>query len=118
MRVNTIQFLELAQSELDDVFEAYEYKEEDLGYAFGKEVSATLNLIKTYPHVGSKSSNHTQRFLLKGFPYAILYQKVGAIVLVVALVNLHKKPIHWVSKSVSEYSTSRIAILPETIYTR
>jgi len=114
----SIKFLELAQSELDDVFEAYEYREKNLGYAFTQEVSQTLKLIKDYPDLWSKSSTHTQRCLVKGFPYGILYQKVDAIIFVVAIVNLRKKPIHWVSKSVSEYSTCRIPILPETIYTR
>ena len=116
--MNSVHFLELAQSELDDVFEAYEYKEENLGRDFVKEVSHTLQLIKNYSSVWSKSSTHTQKCIIKGFPYAILYQKVDATIFVVALVNLRKKPIHWVSKSVSEYSTCRIPSLPETIYTR
>jgi plasmid stabilization system protein ParE len=113
-----IKFLALAQSELDDVFEAYEYQKENLGYHFIEEVKHTLELIKSYPDIGSKSSTHTQRCLIKGFPYGIVYHKVDATIFVVALVNLRKKPIHWVSKSISEYSTCRIAILPETMYTR
>ena len=116
--MNSVHFLELAQSELDDVFEAYEYKEENLGRNFVKEVSHTLQLIKDYSSVWPKSSAHTQKCIIKGFPYALLYQKVDTTIFVVALVNLRKKPIHWVSKSVSEYSTCRIPSLPETIYTR
>jgi len=38
--------------------------------------------------------------------------------LVLAIVNLRKKPTLWASKSVSEYATNRIPILPETMYTR
>lgn len=116
--MHSVYFLELAQSELDDVFEAYEYKQENLGHKFVEEVSNTLELIKMYPDVWSKSSVHTQKCIIKGFPYAILYQKVDSAIIVLALVNLRKKPIHWVSKSVSEYSTCRISILPESIYTR
>ncbi len=114
----SIHFLELAQSELDDAYETYEYKQKNLGHDFVEEVSNTLQLIKTYPDVWSKSSTHTQRCSIKGFPYAILYQKLDATIFVQAIVNLRKKPIHWVSKSVSEYSTCRISTLPETIYTR
>jgi len=114
----SVHFLELAQSELDDVFEAYEYKQENLGHAFVEEVSNTLQLIRSYPDVWPKSSAHTQKCIIKGFPYAVMFQKVDATIFVLALVNLRKKPIHWVSKSVSEYSTCRISILPETIYTR
>jgi len=114
----SIKFLELAQSELDDIFESYEYKEKNLGYNFIYEVMETVKLIKKYPDSWSKSTTHTQRCFIKGFPYAILYQKVEASILIIALVNLRKKPIHWVSKSVSEYSTCRIALLPETMYIR
>ena len=114
----TVKFLELAQSELDDVFEAFEYQKKNQGYAFIQDVKETLSLIKTYPSTWSKSSPKTQRCLLKSFPYGIIYQQVENTIYVVALINLRKKPIHWVSKSVSEYSTYRISSLPETMYTR
>jgi hypothetical protein len=114
----TVKFLELAQSEVDDAFEAYEYQKKYQGYAFVQDVKETLTLIKTYPSIWSKSSSQTQRCLLKNFPYGIIYQKKDDILYVVAFMNLRKKPIHWVSKSVSEYSTCRISSLPETMYTR
>ena len=116
--MTSIHFLELAQSELDDAYETYEYKQKELGHNFIEEVSNTLQLIKTYPDVWPESSVQTQRCLIKGFPYAVLFQKVDITIFVLAIVNLRKKPIHWVSKSVSEYSTCRISSLPETIYTR
>jgi len=114
----SIKFLELAQNELDDAFEAYEYQKKNQGYAFVQEIKATINLIQAYPHAWSKSSTHTKKCLLKGFPYGIVYQEVGSSIYIVALENLRKKPIHWVSKSVSEYSNCRISSLPETMYTR
>lgn len=114
----TVKFLELPQSELDDAFEAYAYQKKNQGHAFVKDVKETLALIKTYPNAWSKSSPKTQRCLLKSFPYGIIYQQVQSTIYVVALINLRKKPIHWVSKSVSEYSTYRISCLPETMYTR
>jgi hypothetical protein len=44
-----IQFLELAQNELDDAFEYYEYQQEDLGYRFVQEVYNSIELIRSYP---------------------------------------------------------------------
>ena len=116
--MGTVKFLELAQDELDDTFESYEYEKENLGHDFIQEIINTLRLIKTYPDIWSKSSDHTQRCLVKGFPYGILYQKVDSTILVIAIVNLRKKPTHWATKSVSEYSTCRISILPDTLYVR
>lgn len=113
-----IQFLEVAQDELDDFFESYEYRQKNMGFTFVKEVQNTLYLIKTYSDVWEKSSSHTSRCMIKGFPCAVIYQKVDETIWVVAIKNLHKKPTHWASKSVSEYSPSRISSLPDTIYTR
>ena len=108
----------LAQNELDDVFETFEYQQEGLGYLFVEAFKKTLEYIKAYPDGWSKSDRGIQWCLIKGFAYGILYQKVDRNIIILAVVNLRKKPIHWVSKSVSEYSTSRIPILPESIYTR
>jgi plasmid stabilization system protein ParE len=113
-----VKFLELAQSELNDIFEFYQYKKDTLGHDFIEETINTLRLIKNYPEIWPKSSRHTQRCFIKGFPYVLMYQKVNHTIVVVAIVNLYKKPIHWASKTVSEYSKGRIPILPETIYIR
>lgn len=113
-----IKFLALAQNELDDIYASLEYQQENQGHKFIEEVKKMLTLIKTYPTVWQKSTVNTHKCLLKGFPYAIVYQYVNNSIMVVAIMNLRKKPIHWASKSVSEYSTYRISSLPETMYTR
>ena len=115
--MSKVTFLALAQDELDNTFEAYEYQE-NLGYAFIQDVKDTIKLIDTYPEAWHKSSTHTHRRILKKFPYAVIYQKREDDILVLAIVNLLKKPSLFATKSVSEYSTNRIAILPDTMYTR
>lgn len=113
-----INFLALAQNELDDIYEALEYQKKNQGHRFIAEIEKMLTLIEKHPTVWKKKSTNTHRCFLKGFPYAIIYQYVNNSILVVAIMSLLKKPIHWASKSVSEYSTCRISSLPESIYTR
>lgn len=113
-----VTFLVLAKNELDDTFEALEFQKENQGYSFIAEVEKMLELIKSYPSIWHPISTDTYRCFLKGFPYAIIYQNRDDSIRVVAIMNLYKKPIHWASKSVSEYSTCRISLLPEAIYTR
>ena len=93
-----IEFLELAQKELDDAFEYYESQQTNLGYHFLSEVQNALGLIKTYPHAWSKFSKNTRRCLLKRFPYGIIYQKRDTTILVIAIANLHKKPNYWAKR--------------------
>jgi plasmid stabilization system protein ParE len=116
--MKTVKFLEIAQDELDNTFEAYVYQKEHLGQAFVQEVKDVLELIKTYPEVWQKSSTHTQRCLLRNFPYAIIYQVKDADIIIVSIMNLRKKPTLWATKSFSEYATCRISSLPEGMYTR
>jgi len=111
----SVVFLELAQNEVGDIFESYEYKQKNLGYHFIQELKYTLTLITSNTDVWSKSSFHTKRCLIKGFPNGVLYQKVNDTIFVVAIVNLLKKPTHLVSKSTT---ACRISHLPETIYIR
>jgi len=93
-----IQFLELAQKELDDAFEYYEYQQADLGYRFVQEVYNTIELIRTYPLGWSSVSEKSRRCLVKTFPYGVIYQKRENIILIVAIANLHRKPNYWVKR--------------------
>lgn len=113
-----VNFLALAQNELDDIYESLEYKKKNEGLRFIEEIEKMLKLIKTYPTAWRKNSTNTHKCFLNGFPCAIIYQYVDGSIIVVAIMSLHKKPIHWASKSVSEYATCRISSLPETMYTR
>jgi hypothetical protein len=110
----SVKFLDLAQNEVDDLFEAFEYKQKNLGQTFIQEIDNTLSLIKNHSTTWPNKSKHTKRCLIKGFHYGVVYQKVDDIIYVVAVMNLLKKPTHWASKS----TACRIAHLPETIYIR
>jgi len=94
----SVEFLDIAQNELDDTFEYYEFQQENLGYRFVEEVMNSLELIKAYPEAWTKSSKLTRRCLVKTFPYGIIYQKIDNIILIVAIANLHKEPDYWVSR--------------------
>ncbi len=93
-----VQFLGLAQKELDDAFDYYEYQQADLGYHIVQEVYNMIGLIKSYPLGWSSISENTRRCLVKTFPYGVIYQKREDIILVVAIANLHRKPNYWVER--------------------
>jgi len=116
--MSSVKFFQLAQNELDDLYEAYEYKQKNLGRDFIRELRNTLRLIEVSPDTWQKSSAQTQRCIIKGYPYGVMYQKADDIIYVVAIINLLKKPVHLASNSISSYARGRISILPETIYVR
>ena len=93
-----VEFLDLAQKELDDTFDYYEYQQSDLGLRFVQEVYNAIALIKSYPAGWSKVSKNTRRCLVKTFPYGVIYQEREDFILIVAITNLHRKPNYWVER--------------------
>jgi toxin ParE2 len=90
-----IRFLEIAQIELDDAIEYYNYEVPRLGEAFLNEVLNTLDRIGKYPEAWQPSSKRTRRCQTRRFPYGIMYQIRKDEILVVAISNLHRKPDYW-----------------------
>jgi len=95
----SVDFLTLAQNELDDAFEYYEFQQENLGYRFVEEVMNSLELIIAYPEAWTQSSAHTRRCLIKTFPYGIIYQKRDDTIIVVAIASLYKEPDYWIARN-------------------
>jgi toxin ParE2 len=90
-----INFLEIAQIELDDAIEYYNYEVPGLGDAFLTEVLNALDRIGQYPEAWHPYSKRTRRCQTRRFPYGIIYQIRKQEILVVAVANLHRKPDYW-----------------------
>ena len=90
-----INFLEVAQIELDEAIEYYNYEATGLGDAFLNEVLNTLDRIGEFPEAWHPSSELTRRSQTRRFPYGVIYQIRDQEILVVAVANLHRKPDYW-----------------------
>ncbi|HHD83945.1 MAG TPA: type II toxin-antitoxin system RelE/ParE family toxin [Campylobacteraceae bacterium] len=96
--MKNVEFLEVAESELSDAYEYYEYQQKNLGLRFINEVYNAIELIQYYPEGWSKNSANTRRCLVKTFPYGIIYQNRKDKILVIAIANLHRKPNYWANR--------------------
>ena len=90
-----IRFLEIAQVELDDAIEYYNYEAPGLGNEFLAEVLNALDRIGKFPEAWHPCSKRTRRCQTRRFPYGIIYQIRETEILVVAIANLHRKPDYW-----------------------
>ena len=66
-----INFLEIAQTELDDAIEYYNYEVPGLGDVFLNEVLNTLNRIGEFPEAWTPSSKRTRRCQTHRFPFGL-----------------------------------------------
>ena len=90
-----IKFLEIAQVELDDAIEYYNYESPGLGNAFLTEVLNALDRTGEFPEAWHPCSKRTRRCQTRRFPYGIIYQVREHEILIVAVANLHRKWEHY-----------------------
>ena len=90
-----IRFLEVAQFELDEAIEYYNYEVPGLGEAFLSEVLNALDRIGKYPEAWQPGSKRARRCQTRRFPYGIMYQIREDEILIIAVANLHRKPAYW-----------------------
>lgn len=93
-----IRFLEIAEIELDQAIEYYNYESPGLGDAFLTEVLKALDRIGEFPEAWHPLSARTRRCQMRRFPYGIIYQIRQDEILIVATANLHRRPDYWVNR--------------------
>ena len=91
----TAEFLAPARAELTEAIDYYDSQEPGLGAQFAEEVKRTLERILQYPEAWAPLSKRTRRCRTNRFPYGIIYQMKGDVLLVVALMHLHREPTTW-----------------------
>lgn len=116
--MTSVIVLELAQDELADTFEAFEYKQKNLGYIFVQEICNTIEHIKSHPDIWAKSSKNTQRSIIKNFSYSVIYQKSEDTIVILAIASLLKAPRYKISMVLSERRIEGSAQIPTNLYIR
>jgi plasmid stabilization system protein ParE len=93
-----VKFLVPTQAELAEAVAYYDSQESGLGSKFAEEVKRTIERILQYPQAWSLLSRRTRRCRTNKFPYGIIYQIRGDVVLIVAVMHLHREPTTWKRK--------------------
>ena len=93
-----VEFLGPAREELVEATAYYNNESEGLGYRFAAEVRRTVSRIRRHPHAWTPLSERTRRCRTSGFPYGIIYQIRENVILVVAVMHLHRDPECWKSR--------------------
>lgn len=96
-----VEFLDVAESEVDDGFEYYQLQYDGLGFEFIDELRNAINRIVANPNAWQKNSPRTRKCLLHRFPYGVVYQIRTESILVVAVACNHRKPNYWVGRASS-----------------
>jgi mRNA-degrading endonuclease RelE of RelBE toxin-antitoxin system len=94
----TIEFLPEAEDELGKATNYYNEIRVGLGFEFADEVKNTLKRIAQYPEAWPVISKRSRRCRTNRFPYGVIYQIRDEMILIVAVMHLHREPEYWKSR--------------------
>lgn len=69
-----------------------------LGLAFVAEFERTANLVLQNPHIGIIFRGTRRRYLLRRFPYSIIYHVTTDELIVVAVAHNRRRPGYWANR--------------------
>ncbi len=91
----SFRFLAPAQQELLEAASYYSAISTELGTRFEQAVAIAVRGAVAHPERGAPRSKNTRRWLVKGFPFGVIYREDGREVLVVAVAHQRKQPEYW-----------------------
>ena len=84
-----------AKSELNEAVDFYEKYQTGLGLIFAKEIYTAIHRIIQFPKAWTQLSKNTKRCLTNRFPFGIIYQILDNEILIIAIMQLNRKPGYW-----------------------
>ncbi len=96
MRTDLVEIHEEAAAEYDAAFDWYLQRSEEAALAFDREVNQALVDIANAPHRWPIGSYSTRRFLLRKFPYIVVYrERTAGSIQILAFAHTSRKPEYW-----------------------
>lgn len=93
-----VRFHEHASAEYEAAFEWYFLRSEFAASRFAEEVNRAIGQISESPKRWPETIHHARKFILRQFPFAVLYREVPSGIQVLAIAHGHRKPGYWKSR--------------------
>jgi plasmid stabilization system protein ParE len=81
-----------AEDDLKEAFSWYEDKRKGLGYDFLLQVDAGINFINRYPEIHPIEYKGTRKYVIKRFPYKIIYFIEEEKIIILAVIHGKRRP--------------------------
>jgi plasmid stabilization system protein ParE len=90
-----IDFVPAARREAEDAIDWYLERSPRAGEVFVRELESGLALIAGAPSVWPRFEAGTRRYVLRKFPYSIIYRETKTGIEVVAISHHKRRPRYW-----------------------
>jgi plasmid stabilization system protein ParE len=90
-----VDYFPEARLELESAFDWYLERSPRAADAFLREVERAVALIAAAPRIWPRFDADTQRYVLQGFPYSVVYRAAGGRIVIVAVAHHKRRPQYW-----------------------
>jgi toxin ParE1/3/4 len=95
----TYEFHPEAELELFEAAARYEAEVPELGSRFGDEVERVINVLLECPELGARVDENLRHFVLRKFPFSVVYAVAGQLIYIVAIAHSSREPQYWRSRT-------------------
>lgn len=95
MPTKTVELHEEAATDYDAAFDWYLERSPDAARAFDAEFERAVERIAEAPERWAQGLYQTRRFLLKRFPYLVIYRELKSKIQIVAVAHTSREPNYW-----------------------
>ncbi len=88
-----------AELELYEAASRYESEVPELGLRFADEVERVIYLLLEHPELGSRLDDELRHFVLRKFPFSVVYAATENLVYIVAVAHGSREPEYWRSRA-------------------
>ena len=90
-----VEFHEAAALEYEAAFDWYLQRSEPAASRFALELDRAIALIAESPQRWPHDVHNSRRFLLRRFPFSIVYRELPSVIQVLAVAHGHRRPRYW-----------------------
>ena len=84
-----------AEFEVIEAAAHYELEVSGLGIRFGNEVERVVELLIENPKLCAPVEGDIRHFILRQFPFSVIYAEAGGILYILAIAHGSRKPRYW-----------------------
>lgn len=94
-----LEYLDEALEEAEVAARWYAERSPTAAFAFSEEIDAAESAIVRLPEAWPPFDSGTRRYLLRRFPFSVVYRVEPQRVLIVAVAHAHRRPGYWKSRA-------------------
>ena len=95
MSSGRVEYFPQARRELEDALDWYLERSGTAAEAFLQEVDRAVGVIGSAPGIWRRFEAGTRRYILRTFPYSIIYREIDGGIEVVAVAHHKRRPRYW-----------------------